>query len=136
VSVDCTSDGSFAVSVSAAGYAFTVDEPETLGGTNTGPSPFALLMASVGACSAITVVDAARERGLKVDRVRVKVRLKQNKISSSAGDPELLIKEIRRSIEIDGDLSPEDREWLYERGASCPVSRSIATGIVMPAAMN
>jgi putative redox protein len=133
VSVDCTSEGSFAVSISAAGHSLTVDEPETLGGTNTGPSPFAMLMASVGACSAITVVDAARERGLKVDKVQVKVRLKQNKISSSAGDPELLIKEIRRSIEIEGDLSPEDREWLYERGTSCPVSRSISAGIATPA---
>jgi putative redox protein len=134
VSVDCTSDGSFSVSVSAAGHSLTVDEPESLGGTNTGPSPFALLMASVGACSAITVVDAARERGLKVDKVRVSIKLKQNKVSNSAGDPELLIKEIRRSIHIEGELSPEDREWLYQRGASCPVSRSIAAGIAAPAA--
>jgi putative redox protein len=132
VSVNCTSDGSFSVSISAAGHSLTVDEPESLGGTNTGPSPFALLMASVGACSAITVVDAARERGLTVGRVQVKVRLKQNKISNSAGDPDLSITEIRRSIEIEGDLAPEDRQWLYERGASCPVSRSIAQGIATP----
>ena len=118
MAVECASDGSFAVSVSVAGHQLTVDEPESLGGTNTGPSPFALLMASVGACTAITVADAARERGLTVDSVRVKVKLKQNKISSSAGDPELLIQEIRRTIEIDGDLSPEDRDWLYTRGAA------------------
>ena len=134
MAVECTSDGEFAVSVSAAGHSLTVDEPTGLGGTNTGPSPFALLMASVGACSAITVVDAARERGLKVDRVRVSVKLKQNKISNSPGDPELLITELRRSIEIEGDLSPEDREWLFERGDACPVSRSIAAGIATPTA--
>lgn len=133
MALECISEGSFAASVSVAGHHLTVDEPESLGGTNTGPSPFAMLMASVGACTAITVVDAARERGLLVDRVRVNVRLKQNKISSSAGDPELLIKEIRRSIEIQGDLAPEDRDWLYQRGASCPVSRSLAVGIATPA---
>ena len=133
MAVECASDGSFAVSVSVAGHSLTVDEPVSLGGTDTGPSPFALLMASVGACTAITVVDAARERGLRVDGVRVKVRLKQNKISSSAGDPELLIQEIRRSIEIDGELSLADRNWLYERGAACPVSRSLAAGIAVTA---
>jgi putative redox protein len=134
VAVECVSEGdSFAVRVSVAGHELTVDEPERLGGTDTGPSPFAILAASVGTCTAITVVDAARDRGLSVDRVHVTVRLKQNKVSSSAGDPRLFITEIRRSIEIDGDLTAEDRGWLYRRGESCPVSRSISAGIATPA---
>ena len=78
MAVECVSEGTFVVRVTAAGHEVTVDEPVSLAGTDTGPSPFALLAASMGACTAITVVDAARERELSVDRVRVSVRLKQN----------------------------------------------------------
>ncbi len=130
MAVECGSQGtSLRVEVRAGRHRMVVDEPERLGGTDAGPDPFDLLMAALGACTAITIADAARERGLPLEGVRVTVSAKTSKLASRPGDPELLIRELRRVIEVDGDLSPEDRAWLAERGGDCAVHRSLVAGI-------
>ncbi len=124
------SEGTFRVEIEVAKHhRLTADESERLGGTDAGPDPFDLLMASLGACTAIAVVDAAKDRGITVDRVAVSVTQKPSKLCTRPGDPELQIVELRRSMEIDGAMSAEDREWLYARGADCPISRTLASGV-------
>lgn len=132
MSVVCTAEGtSFRVEVAAGRHALVADEPHGLGGTDLGPDPFDLVMAALGACTAITIADAARERGLPLERVRVTVTAKPNRLAARPGDPELRIQELRRAIRIDGELSPEDRAWLVARGEDCAVGRSLAAGIRM-----
>jgi uncharacterized OsmC-like protein len=123
----------FTVRVSVGKHELVADETTGFGGNDEGPSPFGLLLASVSACTAIAIVDAARERKLRLDGVVVSVKHKQNIIPKSHGDPRLLITEIRRRVELRGDLSPSDREWLFAQGAACPVSRTLAQGIEMKA---
>lgn len=135
MAVECSSDGDFAVRVTAADHELRADEPRRLGGTETGPSPFDLLLASVGTCTAITIADAARERGLALDGVRVSVKHKLNRLARTPSDPELSITEIRREVVIEGDLPGADREWLFERGRACPVSRMLASGVTLSATL-
>lgn len=132
MAVVCVSEGtSFLVEATAGHHRLVVDEPAGLGGTEAGPDPFDLLMAALGACTAITVVDAARERGLTLERVVVSVSAKASKLAARPGDPDLSIRELRRVIEIHGDLSPEDRAWLTARGEDCAVARSLVRGVAV-----
>ncbi len=130
MAVECASEGtSFRVEVRVGRHALVVDEPERLGGTDAGPDPFDLIMAALGTCTAITIADAARGRGLPLRGVRVTVSAKTSRPASRPGDPELVLRELRRAVEIEGDLSPEDRAWLAERGSDCAVYRSLVAGI-------
>lgn len=48
------------------GFEIVVDEPETHGGTGTGPQPTDLLLASVASCLALSVAFVARKRGVEL----------------------------------------------------------------------
>lgn len=96
-----------------------------------GPDPFDLLAASLGACTAIVVANAARARALPISRVEVRVSTKFNKVAARPGDEQLALVELRRSIHIEADVSPDDLAWLYARGTDCPVSRALRAGVAI-----
>src|SRR6266545_1956770 len=96
VAVMSVSTGTFRVEVETGAHRLVADELERLGGTDQGPDPVDLLAASLGSCTAIVVVDAARERALALDRVEVRVSPKFNKVAGRPGDEELALVELRR----------------------------------------
>ena len=53
----------YAHSVTVNGHALVVDEPDKLGGKNAGPAPFDLYLASLAACTAITLRMYAERKG-------------------------------------------------------------------------
>jgi uncharacterized OsmC-like protein len=57
----------------ANGFEIVVDEPESHGGTGTGPQPTDLLLASVASCIALSVAFVARKRAVDVPNLAVKV---------------------------------------------------------------
>lgn len=117
--------------ISVGRHEIVADEPAFFGGEDQGPSQFGLLLASVGACTAIAIVDAAERHDLPLDGVVVAVKHKQNVDPDSPGDPRLLITEISRRVEILGGLTPSQRQWLLDVGTSCPVSRTLTQGVAM-----
>lgn len=58
---------------SSTGHVITVDEPSELGGEGTGPNPVELFLASIAACTAITLKLHAVRRGVKINKIEVKV---------------------------------------------------------------
>ena len=62
------------VSVQAGPHAFTIDEPEALGGTNIGANPVEHLLAALGSCPVITYQVWAEKLGIKVDEIEVALR--------------------------------------------------------------
>jgi putative redox protein len=48
------------------GFEIVVDEPETHGGTNTGPQPTDLLLASIASCVVLSIAFVARKRGIEL----------------------------------------------------------------------
>jgi uncharacterized OsmC-like protein len=131
VAVLSVSTGTFRVEVATGAHRLVADEVERLGGTDQGPDPFDLLAASLGACTAIAVADAARARALPISRVEVRVSTKFNKVAARPGDEQLALVELRRSIHIEADVSPDDLAWLYARGTDCPVSRALGEGVAI-----
>ena len=55
------------------GHSLVTDEPESVGGTDTGPSPTRLLATSLAACTAITVEMYANRKGWNVGELEVDV---------------------------------------------------------------
>ena len=111
------------------------DEPEALGGEDTGPNPFALLQASLANCTIVTVVGEAELIGAPLEGLTVKVRHKQNKVVGGPRDPEqrtMKMTGLRRSIVVRGDLSEDQVARLLWAAEHCPVSNSLegAIGIV------
>jgi len=55
----------------AGGFEVVVDEPETAGGTDTGPQPTDLLLASATSCFALAMAYVAARRGITLDGLKV-----------------------------------------------------------------
>lgn len=119
-SATVTGESGYAQKITAAGHAFSADEPERRGGTNTGPAPFELLMSSLGACTAITLRMYSERKQWKLGTIEVQSRIVQN--------PDEPMR-IERNITVSETLDDEQRAKLLEIAAKTPVSRAIAAGV-------
>ena len=103
------------------------DEPLSVGGTNTGPSPYELLAAALGACTGITLRMYADRKEWPVEEIEV--RLRHAKIhcedcaDADGGTPK--IDHISRELVIEGDLDESQRQRLLEIADRCPVHRTL-----------
>lgn len=103
------------------------DEPESAGGTDTGPTPYDLLAAALGACTSITLRMYADHKKWPLEAVAV--RLQHQKIH--ADDCENCetktgkIDTITRRLVLHGDLNAEQRQRLLEIADRCPVHRTL-----------
>jgi len=133
VIVTATGDGRYTQQVSTAGHTFVVDEPASVGGTDTGPNPYELLLASLGSCTAITVRMYADRKGIPL--VRTTVRLQHDRIH--AEDCEKcetehgMLSRITREIAFEGDLDDDQRARLMAIANHCPVHRTLTSEIVI-----
>ena len=109
------------------GHAFVADEPGSLGGTNKGPNPFDLLLASVGTCKVITCRMYADRKGWPVDRIVATVsldrRLPDDAASSEAESDKRDF--IDTEMQFVGDLDDDQRKRLLEISNKCPVHKMI-----------
>jgi putative redox protein len=127
------SDGSVVASVivdSATGYAqaisaghhhLTADEPTAAGGTDTGPSPYGLLLSALGACTSITLRMYAARKGWELGETRVSLRL----VHEGKGH------RIEREIRFGAPLLDEQRERLAEIADKTPVTRTVREGVAI-----
>jgi len=120
VVVETTGSGTHQVSVAAQGPTFYVDEPVELGGLASGPTPYELLGAALGACTAMTMQMYARRKGLPLDRVQVAV--------SHSRDMRTGRDRFDRAIYIEGALDEAQTRRLMEIADRCPVHKTISAG--------
>jgi len=117
--------------VRARHHVFAADEPIDKGGTNLGPNPYELLLAGLGACTSMTLKMYAGRKEWPLDSVRVTLR--HDRIhAKDCEDCEQgtgMIDVIDKKIELEGELSEEQRERLLEISARCPVHRTLLNEI-------
>jgi len=127
VTVTETREGKFTQAIQAGKHRLRADEPASVGGMDTGPSPYDLLLAGLGACTAMTVRMYADVKQLPLDKVTV--RLRHDKVHAQdcaeCETREGKIDRIEREIELAGGLDEAQRVRLLEIANKCPVHRTL-----------
>jgi len=134
------------VSGGAAGFAQEIvvgphrllgDEPATLGGTDTGPTPYDFLLAALGSCTSMTVAMYARRKQWPLQAVTVKLRHSRIHAADceSCETTDGRLDRIELEVELVGPLQEEQRTRLLEIAHKCPVHRTLTSEIDIRAAL-
>jgi len=119
--VATTGAGKFQVSVQAGPTRFLADEPKEVGGLGSGPTPYELVSAGLGACTAITLRLYADQKAWPLTGVSVKVMHCKVKDRTPADV-------FAREITLEGPLDGAQQTRLMEIAEKCPVHRTLEAG--------
>jgi uncharacterized OsmC-like protein len=114
----------FAQEVFARTHKLLSDEPQEIGGSDAGPGPYELLLASLGSCTSMTVAMYARRKAWPLEEVLVE--LAHEKLPSEAADIGAVTDRIERTLTLVGAPTAEQRERLLEIANKCPVHRTLS----------
>lgn len=120
--VSVSLDGpSFTSEITIGEHSIIADEPLSVGGLNLGPTPFDLLISSLGTCTAMTLRMYLNRK--KWDVSKIQVHLKGEK----SGDDFV----ISRALEIEGNLDEDQRSRLEQIADKCPVHKTLLGNILI-----
>jgi uncharacterized OsmC-like protein len=110
-------------------HQLVADEPEDMGGTDEGPTPYDLLLAGLGACTSITVRLYAQRKSWPLQDVTTQLRHSRIHATDCAEceTKKGRIDRIELDIEFTGPLSDEQRFKLLEIAKKCPVHRTLTS---------
>ncbi|MFO1315849.1 MAG: alpha/beta fold hydrolase [Burkholderiales bacterium] len=126
--------GKFQQRIAIGPHRLIADEPPGVGGADSGPSPYDLLVAGLGACTTMTVRMYADAKGIPLERVSV--ALKHAKVhATDCTDCETKdgkIDRIERVLTLEGNLDDATRAKLLEIANKCPVHRTLHSEMWIP----
>ena len=131
VTVTETGLGKFSNAVLAGRHRLLADEPKSVGGLDSGPSPYDYLSVALGACTTMTLRMYAGYKKLALGKVSVEVS--HGKVAAdhctdcgeAAEGRGGKIDRFERVISVEGDVDEEMREKLIEIAGKCPVHRTL-----------
>jgi uncharacterized OsmC-like protein/pimeloyl-ACP methyl ester carboxylesterase len=126
-----TGGGKFQQEIVSGAHRMLADEPVKVGGLDSGPGPYDLLLAALGACTSMTVRLYADQKQLPLSRTVVRLRHEKiyAKDCADCETKEGKIDHIDRMITFEGDLTPEQRKRLLEIADKCPVHRTLESEV-------
>ena len=117
--------------IEARGHRLWADEPSDAGGANLGPTPYELLLAALGACTAMTLRLYAGRKQWPVEQVQVKLRHErvhaQDCVDCETQD--IYLDRIYKDVQVSGPLTPEQLQRLSEIARRCPVQQTLSRQI-------
>jgi uncharacterized OsmC-like protein/alpha-beta hydrolase superfamily lysophospholipase len=126
-----TGQGRFQQAITVGSHRFLADEPVAVGGLDSGPGPYDLLLAGLGACTAMTLRLYAERKALPLERVTVE--LSHSRIHAADCEDcetkEGMLDRIERAITLRGELDAEQRRRLLEIADRCPVHRTLTSEV-------
>jgi uncharacterized OsmC-like protein/fermentation-respiration switch protein FrsA (DUF1100 family) len=126
-----TGQGRFQQEITVGRHRFLADEPVEVGGLDSGPGPYDLLLAGLGACTAMTLRLYAERKALPLEGVTVELR--HSRIHAvdceNCETKEGMLDRIDRAITMRGTLDAEQRRRLLEIADKCPVHRTLTSEI-------
>lgn len=120
--------GKFGTEVHTTAHRFVADEPRSYGGDESGPTPYDLLLAALGTCTAMTMKLYADQKGWPLAGTRIRLTHDRNHAEDCAHATEdgTQVQAINRVIELLGDtLSSEQRAKIIAIADKCPVHRTL-----------
>lgn len=117
--------GQYQTFVSSGKHAVVADEPEDKDGTDTGMTPTELLLASLSACTAITLQMYIKRKMWVVKQIVVDLEL----FNTDTGTL------IHRKIDISGELTDDQRKRILHVAEACPVHKMLTGQVVVETAL-
>ena len=116
----------FAQEIVSGKHRLRSDEPASAGGTDTGPTPYDLLLAALGCCTMY-----ARRKQWPLERVTVRLRHSRVHAEDCAAceTQNAMLTVIDRDIEVEGSLSEDERRRLLAIADRCPVHLTLTSKI-------
>ena len=117
----------FRCQIAAGTHTLVADEPQEAGGTDAGPSPYELLLASLGACTAMTLKLYIERKRLPITEVEVALTFDRihaedcESCSEEQRERNEEIQHISRLIYVTGEVTEEQRQRLLYIAGRCPV---------------
>ena len=119
--------------ITAGGHQLIADEPAAIGGADSGPTPYDLLLAGLGACTAITVRMYADRKGWPLRQTTVRLRHQRIHAKDCAACETTLgqLDQIERELQFEGELTDEQRARLMDIAERCPVHRTLESEVLV-----
>ena len=127
--VTTTSADSYRTTIDAGGFELIADEPAGAG-NNAGPNPYDYLLASLGACTGMTLRMYAARKKWPLESVTVRMRhgRKHAVDCEHCEEPGSNLAQVQREIALAGPLDDAQRARLMQIADMCPVHRSLEAG--------
>ena len=127
-------DGLYAQAISVGGrHDLRADEPLSVGGGDSGPTPYDFLLAALGSCTTMTLRMYAERKKIALERASVTLR--HDKIHAEdcaeCETGEGRVDRIERRIELTGDLTAEERQKFLEIADKCLVHRTLHAEVMI-----
>lgn len=123
-----TGHGKFGTEVHTIAHRFIADEPRSYGGDESGPTPYDLLLAALGTCTAMTMKLYADQKGMPFKGARIHLTHERDHAEDMAHmlEPGEKAQALNRAITLLGDeLTPEQRTKIIAIADKCPVHRTL-----------
>jgi putative redox protein len=117
--------------ITAGAHRLTSDEPASAGGTDTGATPYDLLLAALGSCTSMTVGMYAKRKQWPLKHVTVRLRHSRVHVQDCANceTSEAKLALIECEIELEGPLDQDQRDRLLTIANRCPIHLTLTSRI-------
>jgi len=110
-------------------FEMIIDEPTNMGGSDMGPSPIQVLLMSLAGCLNVTGHEIARQKGMKLNGMKIKIEGSMNPCNFMGCSFEERAGFQTINVTIHADFENETPEaieaWLKETETRCPVTDNI-----------
>ena len=111
----------YQVTINAGKNVLIADENEDHGGKDEGFNPFELLLASLGACTCVTVRMYADRKQISLEEIKVNLSLERDEVNN--------VTKVTRQIEFIGNITDAERNRLLEIANKCPIHKIMSNPI-------
>jgi uncharacterized OsmC-like protein len=125
--------GPYGQRITTGGHQLFADEPAAVGGADSGPTPYDLLLAGLGACTVITVRMYAERKGWPLRHITVRLRHRRIHATDCQGCETTIgqLDHIEREMQFEGELTDGQRARLLDIAERCPVHRTLHSEVLI-----